>query len=194
MMNVNDERFQEFVTKIEDLIASSPPVTEIVDRVSKALRPLLREGDWLDPRFLRPVPGKRYTQYLLHLGSEGSWSVVSFVWPAGSSTPVHDHGCWGVVGVFQGEETETAFRLVEGNRDMGPVSLEKGPSSTLGPGGVTTVVPPHDVHEVSNRGRTDAVSIHVYGSDIGRQPRHTFDLETGLVQKFVSGYDEPLPP
>jgi predicted metal-dependent enzyme (double-stranded beta helix superfamily) len=190
-MSEVDGRFGDFVAAVEELQGGGLSSAELVNGVANALNPLLHERDWLDPRFLRPLPGKPYTQYLLHLGSQGSWSVVSFVWPAGASTPVHDHGCWGVVGVFQGEETETTFRL-HGNRDEGPVSLSRGASSTLGPGGITTVAPPDDVHEVSNRGGTDAVSIHVYGSDIGRQPRHTFDVETGRVRRFVSGYDEPL--
>jgi len=46
-----------------------------------------------------------------------------------------------------------------------------------------------DIHKVSNafEDRT-SISIHVYGANIGSTPRHVFDVGTGLVKDFVSGY------
>lgn len=61
--------------------------------------------------------------------------------------------------------------------------------TTLDPGDVTAVSPRiGDLHRVANTGAEDAVSIHVYGDDIGRIERHTFDLLTGEARPFVSGY------
>ena len=33
-----------------------------------------------------------------------------------------------------------------------------------------------------------SISIHAYGANIGKVRRHVFDLETGAVKEFVSGY------
>jgi predicted metal-dependent enzyme (double-stranded beta helix superfamily) len=186
-------RIERFAESVDTLLRERAPDAALVPRIARLLEPLVAEGDWLPASVSEPVPGRPYSQYLLHLAPDSSWSFVSFVWPAGSSTPVHDHGCWGVVGVYQGEETETAFRLVEGEREAGPVTLEPRATRVMRVGDVATIVPPDDVHQVSNRGAGTAISLHVYGSNIGLQERHTFDRETGAVKRFVSGYDPPRP-
>jgi predicted metal-dependent enzyme (double-stranded beta helix superfamily) len=160
-----------------------------VQQVRPLLEQLLAQRDWLDDKFRRPVPGKPYTQYLLYTPPDEAWSVVSFVWPCGSTTPIHDHCTWGVIGVYQGQESETPYRIVAGSIATGQVRLAAQGMASLRPGEVSCVVPPYDVHRVSNNGDDVAVSIHVYGVNIGRQPRHVFDAETGQVKDFVSGYD-----
>lgn len=185
------QRLESFVARVDALVGEATSDPELVALIARLLEPLVTDRGWLAADKSHPVPGKAYSQYLLHLSPDSKWSVVSFVWPKRSSTPVHDHGCWGVVGVYQGEETERGFRLVEGDRAVGPVRLEQGASRLMRPGDVGTILPPHDIHQVSNLGTETAISIHVYGSDIGRQRRHSFDAATGKVTPFVSGYDPP---
>lgn len=57
------------------------------------------------------------------------------------------------------------------------------------PGDVGWVLPPDDVHCVCISGQELAVSVHVYGTNIGKQARHICELATGEVRDFVSGYD-----
>jgi predicted metal-dependent enzyme (double-stranded beta helix superfamily) len=45
-----------------------------------------------------------------------------------------------------------------------------------------------DIHVVSNDGNEVAVSIHVYGANIGAVRRRTYDPATGAPRDFVSGY------
>ena len=145
-------RIECFAESVDALLRERASDIAIVPRIARLLQPLVAENDWLPASMTEPVPGKPYSQYLLHLAPDSSWSFVSFVWPAGSSTPVHDHGCWGVVGVYQGEETETAFRLMKGEREVGPVTLEPRATRVMRPGDVATIVPPDDIHQVSNGG------------------------------------------
>jgi predicted metal-dependent enzyme (double-stranded beta helix superfamily) len=60
----------------------------------------------------------------------------------------------------------------------------------LEPGGIDAVSPRvGDIHVVENAYKDrPSLSIHVYGSDIGRTERHVFDAASGEVRKFVSGY------
>jgi predicted metal-dependent enzyme (double-stranded beta helix superfamily) len=185
------DRIASFIENVDSLVHRHLPQADLVALVARSLRPLVASPPWLATGVSLPTPGRRYSQYLLHLSPDESWSVVSFVWPSGSSTPVHDHGCWGVVGVYAGEETETGFR-VTGDREAGPVTLERGETRVMRPGDVAVILPPDDVHQVSNDGAGTAISIHVYGSNIGRQRRHSFDPASGAVASFVSGYDPPL--
>jgi predicted metal-dependent enzyme (double-stranded beta helix superfamily) len=47
---------------------------------------------------------------------------------------------------------------------------------------------------VSNAGSQTAVSIHVYGANIGAVKRHTYDAATGQPKEFVSGYHNAAVP
>lgn len=147
------------------------------------LAALIARDDWLPDTHAAPDPA-RYRQYLLHRDSAGRFSVVSFVWGPGQSTPVHDHTVWGLVGVLRGAEVaESYVRDGAGLRATGSERLERGAIDAVSP----TI---GDLHKVSN-GLADraSVSIHVYGADIGTVRRATYDAD-GTARAFVSGYSD----
>ncbi|MBC7685307.1 MAG: cysteine dioxygenase [Bdellovibrionales bacterium] len=146
------------------------------------LADLVAHDDWLAAAYSEPDP-VTYRQYLLHCDPQSRFSVASFVWAPGQSTPVHDHTVWGMVGVLRGAETCDEFRL-EGAR------LTKGCSHRLERGDIDLVSPRiGDIHRVSNAfSDRVSVSIHVYGADIGRLARHVYDPATGAASTFISGY------
>jgi predicted metal-dependent enzyme (double-stranded beta helix superfamily) len=91
--------------------------------------------------------------------------VVALVWKPGQITPIHDHRCWCVVGVLQGQETETRYHLREDADSRFLVLLEQ---HTYDPGSVCTLVPPEEnIHQVANAGVDGVtISMHIYGADI----------------------------
>lgn len=150
----------------------------MLDEGEKLLRGLIAQDDWLPEDFARPSP-EGYRQYLLHCDPMERFSVVSFVWLPGQRTPVHDHTVWGLVGVMRGEETCEEF-----SSDVKPVGRHP-----VRRGQVDRVSPRiGDIHVVANEGREVAVSIHVYGANIGAVRRHTYDPDSGARRGFVSGY------
>ena len=156
----------------------------------KLLRELVVHDDWLPEEFA--VPSKEsYRQYLLYCDPLERFSVVSFVWQPGQRTPVHDHTVWGLVGVMRGEE------LCEEYADAVPGRPMKATGShRVKPGDVDRVSPTiGDVHVVSNAtaDRT-AVSVHVYGANIGAVRRHVFDAASGAPREFISGYHNSVVP
>jgi predicted metal-dependent enzyme (double-stranded beta helix superfamily) len=141
--------------------------------VADTLAPYLGDDALLTPQQRRGDP-RAYCQHLLHVADGGAFSLVALVWHPGQSTPVHDHVCWCVVGVHQGREDETRFRLDEGRL----VTTERLVNA---PGQVSVVLPPGDIHLVRNAGRSLAVSLHVYGADLrvaGTSIRRTYDVPT----------------
>lgn len=150
----------------------------MLDEGEKLLRALIAEDDWLPEEFARPSP-EGYRQYLLHCDPLERFSVVSFVWMPGQKTPIHDHTVWGLVGVMRGEET-----CEEYSHDVKPAGRHP-----VRRGQVDRVSPRiGDIHVVANEGSDVAVSIHVYGANIGAVRRHTFDPGSGARRDFVSGY------
>ena len=185
-----------FVQGLEALLSVPRDEDEILRGGRRLLTQLVGEDSWLPDAYAAPDP-ERYRQFLLyrdpHVGSRASrFSVVSFVWGPGQSTPVQNHTVWGLVGVLRGAEISQRYRI---EPDGVPVSL--GTADRLDRGAVEAVSPTiGDVHKVSNAfaDRT-SVSIHVYGADIGEVLRSTFTPQ-GQRRDFVSGYSnsEATPP
>ena len=176
-MNTPDP-LMRFIAAVHDALGQ-PAAHETV---SAALARLVAHDDWLPPAYARPHP-EHYQQYLLHADPKGRFSIVSFVWGPGQATPVHDHGVWGAVGVLRGAEISQAY-VADGTTPPRPI----GDRHTLHPGAVELVGPDvGDIHKVSNAAETVSVSIHVYGTDIGRHPRHVYPAAGG-IKPFISGY------
>jgi predicted metal-dependent enzyme (double-stranded beta helix superfamily) len=122
------------------------------------------------------TPGERggdgadFARHVLH--AEPAFSIVAVVWRPGQLTPIHDHIAWCSFAVLQGVEYETLYR------DEGDHLTEIGRVAN-GVGDVSGFAPPGDIHRVHNTGDTTAISLHVYGADLGESPasvRRTFDL------------------
>lgn len=145
----------------------------VLDAVSGALAPYLDRPDLLTMEQRTGDPAG-YRQRVLYVDEDGAYSLVALVWMAGQATPIHDHLCWCVVGVHQGEESETRYRLDDGHL----VETERVINPT---GSVAGLVPPGDIHRVSNAGGDVAISLHVYGADLRRRAssiRRCYDLPT----------------
>jgi predicted metal-dependent enzyme (double-stranded beta helix superfamily) len=173
------EALAGFIAAVHGALAGPAPQ----QRIGAALARLVARDDWLPLAYARPHPD-HYQQYLLHADPAGRFSIVSFVWGPGQQTPVHDHGVWGVVGMLRGAEISQAY-AVDGSAPPRPM----GQPHQLLPGDIELIGPDvGDIHRVANA-LLDAVSvsIHVYGTDIGRHPRHVYP-DAGGVKQFISGY------
>jgi predicted metal-dependent enzyme (double-stranded beta helix superfamily) len=175
----NLARLRSFIrdmTRLADRHGEDEP--RMLDEGEKLLRGLIAQDDWLPEDFARPSP-EGYRQYLLHCDPMERFSVVSFVWLPGQRTPVHDHTVWGLVGVMRGEETCEEYST--GIKPAGRHPVRRGQVDRVSPR-------IGDIHVVANEGQEAAVSIHVYGANIGAVRRHTYDPESGVQRGFVSGY------
>ena len=174
---------REFVEAMDALLDRGGDEPLVLAGCKEAMKRLVAKDDWLPGEMARPHP-KYYQQYLLHCDPRERFSVVSFVWGPGQKTPVHDHTVWGVIGMLRGGETCAPFRS-----DAGRI-VPAGEPALLRPGEVDAVSPSiGDIHRVANAyDDRVSISIHAYGANIGKVRRHVFDLETGAVKEFVSGY------
>jgi 3-mercaptopropionate dioxygenase len=156
----------------------------------KLLAGLIARDDWLPEAFALSHPDT-YRQYLLYCDPLERFSVVSFVWGPGHTTPVHDHTVWGLVGVLRGAEKCEEFERPGDGQPM-----RKTGEHRIEPGGIDAVSPTiGDIHTVSNAlADRPSISIHVYGANIGAVRRHVYLPETGEIRTFVSGYSNSVMP
>ncbi|HEX7875581.1 MAG TPA: cysteine dioxygenase [Sphingobium sp.] len=181
-------RLRGFVTAFADLLAATRDEQAILESGRALLTRLIAQDDWLPEAFTRPNP-QRYQQYLLHCDSRERFSVASFVWGPGQSTPIHDHTVWGLVGVLRGAEKVERFRRLPTG------GLVADGEDILHAGAVDAVSPRiGDIHRVTN-GLSDrpSISIHVYGANIGAVERATYAPD-GSPKAFVSGYANSVIP
>lgn len=178
-------RFRHFVQQMTRLAERhGADEAAMLEAGEEALKGLIGHDDWLPEAFARPS-AEGYRQYLLHCDPLERFSVVSFVWMPGQKTPIHDHTVWGLVGVMRGQEKCEEYSSPG----------EKSGFHLVRPGDVDRVSPRiGDIHVVSNAGSETAVSIHVYGANIGAVRRHTFDPASGEAREFISGYHNAILP
>lgn len=181
----NLSRFRRFVQDMTRAVERhGAEESRMLDEGERLLRDLVGHDDWLPEAYAAPSP-ESYRQYLLYCDPLERFSVVSFVWMPGHRTPIHDHTVWGLVGVMRG---------VEMCEEYSP-SIKKINTHEARPGEIDRVSPSiGDIHVVSNAGPQTAVSIHVYGANIGAVKRHTYDAATGRPKEFISGYHNTAVP
>lgn len=178
---------QKFTTLIDEIGSDE---IRVLAAGEPLLAALVKRDDWLPEEFARGST-ENYRQNLLHCDPRERFSLVSFVWGPGQSTPVHDHTVWGMIGMLRGAESCEEF---ECERLGGP--LRPGAPHVLTPGQIDKVSPRiGDIHRVSNalNDRT-SISIHIYGANIGAVSRHVFEGTAGTVKAFVSGYSNSMVP
>jgi predicted metal-dependent enzyme (double-stranded beta helix superfamily) len=66
--------------------------------------------------FARPDP-LRYRQNLLHLDPQGASASSRSSGGRASSTPIHDHTVWGLIGMLRGAETSQGYRFAGADED-----------------------------------------------------------------------------
>jgi 3-mercaptopropionate dioxygenase len=183
------DRLREFVSAFGRLLDARPAESALLCEGAALLSGLIAVDDWLPARYAQPDP-QRYRQYLLHADGGERFSVVSFVWGPGQTTPIHNHTTWGLIGVLRGAEVEQRFHSNEAGE-----LIPEGAPQRLEAGQVDAVSPRiGDIHRVSNAfGDRPSISIHVYGGNIGAIRRSVFELN-GPSKVFISGYsNEDLP-
>lgn len=182
-------RLRTFVTGMTGLADRSDGDEDaMIDGTRGLLADLIATDDWLPDDCA--VEGETYRQYLLHCDPKQRFSVVSFVWGPGQTTPVHDHTVWGLIGMLRGAETGQHFKA----NGSGPMIA--GEADLLEQGMIDVVSPSRgDIHKVTNALADRAsISIHVYGANIGAVSRHVFDPQTGAPKEFISGYSNATVP
>lgn len=181
---------REFVLDVSRIVSERSEESEILRAMKAPLSRLIEKDDWLPEAFAKPHP-QYYQQYLLYCDPMERFSVQSFVWGPGQSTPIHNHTVWGLVGVLRGAELCQRY-----HRDANGVVTKDGPSVILKAKEIDAVSPSiGDLHTVANA-LTDrpSISIHVYGKNIGNVVRGVFKEGSHEEKAFVSGYSSDVMP
>lgn len=176
----------EFAQRCQVRVREGMTEEDLTRAIAQDLTEVLAQGFDL-PDDLRRPREDRYVMYPLYVSEDDDLSIASAVWNVAQGTPVHGHETWGVVGIYSGQESERQY--VKPDRVGTPLSAIE--ETVWLPGQVTVCcTTDDDVHTVWNEADTPCVGIHVYGRDIGRLSRRSYDPITGEQKWFVSTWPE----
>ncbi|MBD2529586.1 hypothetical protein H6G97_08390 [Nostoc flagelliforme FACHB-838] len=191
---IESQELRSFVATVREISASTVgDRTQTLARLEPYFQELLAQQEWLPQKFAQVNPESRMGggigQWLLYRAKDRSLSVFSLVIPPGSTTPVHDHLAWGLIGLYKGNQEETVYRRVDSGEAEGHAQLQVTEVRLLQPGDIYRLLPPDsDIHAVKTTSQSASVSIHILGNDTGCVLRHLFIPESHSVKSFRSGY------
>jgi 3-mercaptopropionate dioxygenase len=183
---VDTPAVRAFVGAVRAAIDGAETAAEAIAAVEPSFAGLLGASGWLPEGFERDAPasgmGGGIGQWLLFRSADRSLCLFSLVVPPGARTPIHDHGAWGLVGLYRGRQDEELYRPAADGVEL----TRRRP---LEPGDWYALLPPEsDVHRVTTTSAETSVSIHLLANDTGCVLRHVYDEETGRSRPFRSGY------
>lgn len=177
---------REFVPEIQPIFRGPAGIEERLAEARPIFRRLLLLDGWLPAEFAQRDAnsgmGEGIGTWLMFRSEESDLAMFSLVVDPGKSTPVHDHLCWGLVGLYRGRQNERVFL-----RSADAVTLAE--ERHLERGGIYDLIPPEgDIHAVTTISDEPSISIHLLGGDIGCMWRHRYDVAAGAIHDFRSGY------
>ena len=179
----------DYVRAVDEVLNRRPANKVIIREVSSATKRLVASDRWLEDRFRTGSPDC-YTRHLLHRDPRNRFVVLALVWNPGQMTPIHDHSCWGVMGILQNSLEEICYdRLDDGTRpDF--AELEQSRGTDVGKGSVAYLLPPYEeIHRIGNTSNAPTISLHIYGRDLDEV--NVFDQVTGKVSPMRIKYYSP---
>lgn len=184
---------EQLVSHIEAVLALRANLHDTAHQVAAKLHPFLDDPQLLLPSQRESDPNC-YRQHILYVADDGQFSIVALVWLPGQTTCIHDHVSWCVVGVYEGREEERQYEVAGSGGDayLQPVGVSYNEA-----GSVAALTPPGDIHQVVNPGPGLAISIHVYGADIGKlgssiRRRYELPIKQDEQDEQVVGDCEPI--
>ncbi|HEX6512855.1 MAG TPA: hypothetical protein VF157_11180 [Chloroflexota bacterium] len=184
---IDEPRVRSFVGEVQRIFREAAPIEQRLAEARPIFHGLLMEDGWLPDQFARRDEhsgmGEGIGTWLMYRSGEADLGLFSLVVDPGRETPVHDHLCWGLVGLYRGRQNERVYR----RRADGAAELHE--ERNLDRGGIYNLIPPEgDIHSVSTVSAEPSISIHLLGGDIGCIWRHRYDVAAGTVHDFRSGY------
>lgn len=161
---------------------------------AQAMRPamaaLLDDPDPVEPWAEEPWQGEAVGN-LIHADAGGRFHILAVVFPEGTSSGVHHHGCWGVIGYLRGGDEETRYTALDDAGDR--AVLDEASRHVWHRGDITYLLPEEGEgwHRVRNPGPGTGVSIHVLCRTPAEHPHRYWDKGTGAVLPFPFIEEEP---
>src|SRR5687768_17280143 len=114
---VDTPEIRGLIKETQRMMRDEPDDARRVAALRPAFEALLAADGWLPDALAAADPGSGMGggigQYALFRAEDSSLCLFSLVVPPGSTTPVHDHLAWGLIGLYRGRQAETVYHRTD---------------------------------------------------------------------------------
>jgi predicted metal-dependent enzyme (double-stranded beta helix superfamily) len=121
---------------------------------------LLISSAWLQVMPIVPNPDTGWEVVTLYDEPMFPLTVQMVAWAPGTRSPIHNHGCVGLVALLQGQEENQIWRRAA--TPEWPDRIEQTEQHVLHPGEIMTFLP-EAIHQIQALGDTPTISFNLYG-------------------------------
>jgi predicted metal-dependent enzyme (double-stranded beta helix superfamily) len=173
-------RLYRFLTEVEDILLTiDDPATQLA-QIIPLVQQLLEQSPWFYFNPLTPDPDTGWAIETLYDEPEFPLTLQLVAWAPGSTSPVHNHGCWAIVALLQGTEINHVWH--RSPTDDHPDRLTPAPSQTLTSGDILGILP-DAIHQIAAQGDRPTISFNLYGpTNYG--DRYEFDRAAHTAHNF----------
>jgi predicted metal-dependent enzyme (double-stranded beta helix superfamily) len=184
--------------KLERLFRQLPELE--FDQSSAFLARLARDSGFMATHILSSLPRASFGAEPVITATyglrEASPCLQVFVWPAGASTPIHDHTSWGAYHCVVGTLHEERYERLDNGAQPSTARLRKIWQRALRneEGASTVGAYEAGIHRISNLSGRTAISVHVYGPRQGVFDGRDYDPKREFVCDRLEADDIQLDP
>jgi predicted metal-dependent enzyme (double-stranded beta helix superfamily) len=177
---------ETFIHEVKGILAEDGSSESGLERIAGRMRELARH-----PELAGEEPSGN-----IHTGSQsrplyedesGLTLVRAFFGPE-QMTPIHSHGSWGVVGVYQGRDQYQVWRRVDDGTGAGVAQVELVEERILEAGDAAVLPPPpQDIHAQRGYDGEPTLEYVLFGANTMTLPRLYFDPQRATAQEVLPG-------
>jgi predicted metal-dependent enzyme (double-stranded beta helix superfamily) len=178
-----DDAVTRFIGQVKGILAENGATPHGLELIAEAMRELVNHPAVLDhgDEPLGNVHAGRQSAPL-YTDETGLTLVRARFGPEGM-TPIHNHGTWGVVGVYRGRDRYQIWRRLDDGTAPGQARVELEDELLLGPGDVIVLPePPQDLHAQQGADGAPVDEFVLFGQNAMALPRLYFDPEAGTAR------------
>jgi len=185
---------EEFCPRLSALQQEKKELSQFIPEGRALLGELLQDSTWfrsylekliLDPDFLKAQEPSIYpNEVTLYRSPDRAFSIQAYFWEPRTTSAVHDHGSWGIVGAMICPVRERKYRRLDDGETAGRAELEETSRSWIKPGETTFVLPLNEgIHLMEAPEERGSVSLSVYGRSVRYGYIQFFDLNRKTVRR-----------
>jgi predicted metal-dependent enzyme (double-stranded beta helix superfamily) len=153
-------RLYRFLTELEDLLENITDDSLRLPVICALTRKLLNSSSWLQSVYLEPNPETGWDVLTLYDELFFPLTLQLVAWEPNRTWPIHNHGCWGLVALLNGQEKNTFWR--RSPQPEFPDRIEMVGDCLLAPGDILCLMP-DAIHEIEAIGEEPTISFNLYG-------------------------------
>ena len=179
-LTIDPYRLYRFLTDLDDILLSIPQNSDRLQAIMPLVRNLLTSSYWLQMEYDQPSPKTGWSVKTLYREPDYPLTVQMVAWKPGTSSPIHNHGAWGLVALIDGTEKNRFWK--RSPTAEFPDKLELVGEQILQPGEIIGFTP-GAIHSVESIGDEPTISFNIYGKTDYPQ-RYQFDTVKHTAKNF----------